>query len=255
MARVEPGVRALGLESNKTTGEVSHMRFISLLGALALLQAGQDTSKTIAKPGPTIRIYNAAHCGPDVKLDYLLDGEPVVSALAADSISGPFSPKDPKKALLAIRKSGATESLLELPVDASTSDHVLVLVGDPEKKLECADLSIKLLPEADGQPRINVLSAIPKDEQGGDVDIYVLGANDKADSAMPMAKAIAYKASASIPVPPGTYTVVVTKAGSKDVIATSEPIEAKAKDRRAAILIPKLGENPDKVVFVSLTPA
>lgn len=221
------------------------MRFVSLIGALALLQAGQVTTN------PSIRIYNAARCGPDVKLDYLLDGAPVATAIAGDSISGPFIPKDPKKATLAIRKAAATDSLLEVPLDASAADHVLVLCGDPEKGLEYADLSVKLAPEADQQPRINVVSAIPADEAGGPVDVYVIKPNDKIDTATPMAKALAYKASASIPMPPGTYTIITTKAGAKDIIATSDLIDARLLDRRAAILIPKLGEQPDKIVLVN----
>lgn len=71
----------------------------------------------------------------------------------------------------AVRKADGAESLLELPADASTSDHVLVLVGDPEKGLECADLSLKLAPEADQQPGTNVVSVIPKDEAGDAIDV------------------------------------------------------------------------------------
>jgi len=228
------------------------MRLMSLLATVALLQAGQVTTQTSRKPGPNVWIYNAVQSGPEVKLDLLLDGASVASAVSNDSLSGPFSPKDPKAAVVAVRKAEGTASLLEVPLNTTETDHVLALVGDPDKKVDFVDLGIKITPETNGQPRISVLSAIPKDDAGDDIDIYVLGANDKVESVQPAAKAIAYKAAAAIPVAPGTYTIVVTKTGAKDILAQSDAVEFKAKDRKAVIALPKTPDRADKLAVVSL---
>jgi len=228
------------------------MRFASLMVAVALVQAGQVKNQVPPKTVPTIRIYNAIQSGPDVKLDILLDGSPVASAVAADTLSGPFMPKDPKNVKLAIKKAEGTDSLLELPVDASSQDHILVVLGDPDKKLDVADLPVKAVLATVGKSSINILSVIPKDDAGDDIDVYVLGPADKLETATPAAKAVAYKSSTSIYVPPGVYTVVVTKTGVKDTLVQSGPIDAKENAREAVLALPKISGKPNKVQLINL---
>jgi len=232
------------------------MRFVSLVAAALIAQAAQVPNKVAAKAvkvgSTTIRIYNATQSAPDAKLDILLDGAPVASAVAADTLAGPFTPKDPPNAKLAFKKPQGAANLLELPVDAADKDHVLVLLGDPDKTLDIADLVVKPAPGAEGKTSINILSAIPKEDAGDDIDVYVLGAEDKLDAAMPTAKGVSFNSAASVDLAPGTYTVVVTKTGAKDILAQSEAIDAKANTREAVLALPKGAGKADKVFVVNL---
>jgi len=224
------------------------MQILSILLATVALQGGVQTSQTPVEKVPSIRIYNAAHSDKEVKLDIMLDDAAVGTAVGSDVLSGPFKPKDATKgAMLTVKKAGDANGLVQKQVEIGGKDHVLVLIGDPEQKLDVADLAVDPVPETDQQGHLAVLNAIPDS-----VDVYVVKAGDTIEKAEPSAKGVATSAGSAIVLPPGSYKIVLTKGDSKTPVSESEPFDAKAANRKAVIAVPGPTGQPPKVVVVDL---
>lgn len=228
------------------------MSFASLIATVVALQAGQFAILAQQQKGPTIRVYNAIQAGSDVRLDLWLDGAKVADGVAPESLSGPFVPTNETNARLVVKKPDGQIGVLELPVTLSGKDHVLVLLGKPEAKVDCVDVAVPEVAIGTDRPQINLVNAIPESISGGPVDVYVLGMDATLNTADPTSKGVGYEWSSSTSVRPGSYTIVVTKAGTKDVIAKSPLVYADKKDRKVAVLLAPQPDQEESVVLINL---
>src|ERR1022692_3410524 len=102
------------------------MRFASLVLALGLLQVAAIDTTPQTRTDPSIRIYNASRSDSKVKLDLWIDDAIVAGGVQTASLAGPFKATN-KSAKLIVKKQDALESLLEVSLDTSVSDHLVVL--------------------------------------------------------------------------------------------------------------------------------
>ena len=228
------------------------MRYLSLLILLGALHPGVPSAHVHDKNGPWVRVYNATRSDPPVNLDIVFDDAIVGSGVASRTLIGPFTPKDRKGGKISIRKQNSTEELLGLPVDTTENNHVVVVMGDTNQGLDYADLPMNIAPPSNGQPQLGLVSLIPKDVVGDDVDIYVMKADDDMGTRMPDVRSLAFKGSSTVTIAPGTYSIAITKAGAKDILFKSEPFTTKVLGRTAALLISGSSGNPRRVVIVNL---
>ena len=221
---------------------------IAVFGSLAI----NNAYTRVIDEGTSIRVYNATQSHSGVRLDLLINGNSVANGVTMGSLSGPFSPADHRTAIFDIRAMGGAENLLEVTLDPTTTNHVLVLNGDPEKALYCADLAINAVPYPDDQPRINILNAIPRSFDAEAADIYLLASNQNVETAVPVKKAVTYKSAFGATVAPGSYTVVLTKADTKSVLARSDPVELKVSNRKAVIAVIGPSGTQVRLVWINL---
>lgn len=228
------------------------MRVLSLIVALVTLQGGAQVGKQIPqKPNPTLRVYNATRSDKDIKLDLILDDSAVATGIAADSLSGPFTPKNLTSATLSVRKGGETKSLIDKPITLGGNDHVLVVTGDPDQTLEVSDVSVGPMISTDQQAHLAIFNALPKGTTDT-WDVYVVAADGKIDTAEPMAKGVT-SMPVSVAMAPSNSKVVVTRADSKTPVAESAPLDIKAMDRKVVLLAPGASPtDPPKIVVISL---
>ena len=228
------------------------MRYVAMAAAIALLPAFQTQVPAVKKAGGTIRIYNAARSDGGVKLDLVIDDAAVGSAVEPDSISGPFTAKDPKSVKVSIKKAGQPDALVSAQLESSATDHILVVTGDPDKKLVLNDLSVKAEAPPKGQALINVLNLLVGDSDTDTFDVYLLKADETVASAVPVGKDVTSGSIVMSVVDPGMYTVVETKSGSKDPLVTSAAMDSQAKDRQVALVLPGAQPATPKVVTLKL---
>lgn len=226
--------------------------FAFLLTAVAFRWAAQTAPAPSPRFSPSIRIYNGIRPGSDSALDLVLDGDPVAHGVRRGSISGPYKPNSEWHGTLVVRKAGQGEDLLDLRLDTAGMDNIVVLLGDPAETLDSVNLTVKSIPEADEQPRLYILNAVSRPESFDSVDVYVLKPGDELADARPTVSKVAYKATQIIPVVPGTYRIVVTKDGAKDVLAQTADFEAKVLQRVAAIVVPGASNDAVRIERIDL---
>ncbi len=226
--------------------------FTSLCATLIALQSGQFAIMAQLPAGPKIRIFNAVQAQQDLRLDFWLDGARVASDVASSGMSGPFTAAGPAAARLIVRREGGTPDMLDLNVTLSGRDHLLILVGNPDTKLSCVDVAPAPPTGNDDRPQVDFVNAIGRSNPSAAVDLYLLATGDKLSDCQPKSSDVAFAYSAAAAVPPGTYTVVATRAGTKEIVAQSEPVYVAKGKRKIAVVLPQTGGATDSIFVINL---
>jgi hypothetical protein len=141
---------------------------------------------------------------------------------------------------------------VDLPVALDGKDHVLVITGDPDQKVDVADLSLPAAPPAQGEALIGLLNAIPKETIADNVDLYLLKPADTLETAQPVAKAVDAQTTVTAPLTPGSYKIVLTKAGDKTSLLESDSFDVAAAERKAAFAVVGGTGKPNQIVVLTL---
>jgi len=213
------------------------MRIFSLLLVTVLLVGAASAQR----PWPTVRVYDATKCGAQFLVD-----QASVCMPENDRLGPPLATRDPKSVAFAVRDLHSRR-LIQQVEDLAQSDHVFIVSGDVLRRVGLVDLTVKLEPLVYGQAQVSIVNALPC---AGYTDIYLLGPNDSLEDSQPWARPVTPTSTITAILQPGTYHVVMTRCGTKDVVSRSRPFRLEPGERKAAFAVYDPGWDCNRFVVV-----
>lgn len=178
------------------------------LGLASLLSACGGSNSDTAQ----LRVLHASPDAPAV--DVLIDGGGVLEGLSFGDAS-PFTGVDAGHRQIQVNVSGTDTTVIDARADLEEDKRYLVVASGRVSDLQPLVFPVSAENSVAGSALVRVLHAAPSAPR---VDVYVVAAGTSIAQAAPALSDVPFRAiSDYLPVPEGSYDLLVTPAGTKNI--------------------------------------
>jgi len=206
-----------------------------VFAALPLIGCGDDDGVAPPPPGPQTAFLRVVHASPDAPpVDVLVDGAVALQNVPYEAFSG-YLPVEAGLTNVQVRPTGTTTTVINVTPDLAAGKSYTALAVNPVATITALLLEDDRTPPGSGAVEVRVVHGAPS---APNVDVYVTAPGADINTATPVLTNVPYLGvSDYLSVPPGTYQVRVTVAGTKTVAIDSGALTLDGNSIRTAVAL------------------
>lgn len=208
---------------------------LALLAATLLSGCGGGGGDHDVREG-ALRFINVSADSPD--LDVYVNGSKEATALSFPGFSY-YLPYQEGNERVQFRPVSSSTNVIDRTVPLSALEYKTVVAYNGFASLKSAVLTDDRSTPASGVMRVRILHLSPS---SGNIDIYFNAPNVNINNVAPTDRNVVYETNLGyVTIPAGSYRMVVTRAGTKNVLMDSGTLNLASQQVRTMMVIDKKG--------------